>query len=128
MDLVETQTRYVLTYFKSMESIPAQGPCPQLSMNEDSVKPEPLHNGFFCPPGLKLKTQTDNNVCCKCYTSRKQINQLTLASYTLCYANIISNQTYIFRPIKYCFENNWVKPSNCLTKLLAHLLCLSLSN
>ena len=83
MDLVETQTRYVLTYFKSMESIPAQGPCPQLSMNEDSVKPEPLHNGFFCPPGLKLKTQTDNNVCCKCYTSRKQINQLTLASYTL---------------------------------------------
>lgn len=73
MDLIKHQTRYVTADFKNMVDISAQGSCPQLSTNEDDIEEEPLYKGFFCPPGLKLKEQKDNNLCCKCYRLCKAI-------------------------------------------------------
>ena len=64
---IKSKTRFVTADFEQMDSIPAQGSCPGLSTNEDKVKEDPLYNGFFCPPGLKLNKLKDNNLCCKCY-------------------------------------------------------------
>ena len=67
MNDVNSKTRFLTAAFKQMESIPAQGSCPGLSTNEDNVNEDPLYNGFFCPPGLKLNKLKNNNLCCKCY-------------------------------------------------------------
>jgi len=67
MNDVKSKTKFVTADFKLMKSIPAQGSCPELSTDEYHVNEEPLYNGFFCPPGLKLNKLKDNNLCCKCY-------------------------------------------------------------
>ena len=67
MDIVKSETRFVANNFKHMKSIAAHGlSCPQLSTNEDHVEPNPSLKDFFCPSGLKLKKQKNNNLCCKC--------------------------------------------------------------
>jgi len=65
MGTVKLQTRYIISNFKALESIPGRGSCPQLSVDENGVDQHPSYDGFYCPPGWKLKEQTDNNLCCK---------------------------------------------------------------
>ena len=65
MNDVKSKTRYVTSDFKHMKSIPAQGSCPGINTDEDNVSENPVYNGFFCPPGLKLNKLKNNNLCCK---------------------------------------------------------------
>ena len=94
---VRSKTRYVRAYFKQMESIPAQGSCPGLSTDEDKVNNDPMYNGFFCPPGLKLNKLKNNNLCCKCYTlERTYVNSCQKNNLSNKSINIYSNSMFSF--------------------------------